>query len=209
MAQDKVSVANRALGKVGAKKISLFSEDSASARAISSCYDDIRDEVLCEHAWGFAQKRVVLALTSDVPVMTEDGMAFVYALPPDLLRVNFISQPGATYKIENGQFLSNVNGLKIIYTYRNDNPTTYFALFTTALVTRLAGEICFAVTESVKKAEALAELYRRVDLPNAESADSQQGTPTQINQDEWEYLRQVGGATMFVIPGTQIWHPVF
>ena len=189
MALDKVSVANRALGKIGSKKISLFSEDSASARAINSCYDDMRDEVLTEFMWSFAQKRIVLALTTDVPVMTEDGMAYVYSLPPDLLRVNYVSQPGATYRIENGQFLSNVNGLKIIYTYRNDDPSTYFALFTSALVTRIAAEICFALTESVKKAEALAQLYRTVDLPNACSADSQQGTPDQANCDEWEFMR--------------------
>jgi hypothetical protein len=205
----KVNIANRALHKIGAKTITLFGEDSPSARAISNCYDDMRDEVLSEHPWGFAQKRYVLALTTDVPVMTEDGMRYVYALPADLIKVNYVSQPGATYRIENGQFVSNVNGLKIIYTYRNDDPSTYFAKFISALVTRLAAEICFELTESTKKAEALYQLYEEIDLPSACSVDSQQGTPDQVIADEWEYQRNIAGASNFVIPGSQIWHPVF
>ena len=205
----KINIANRALHKIGAKTITLFGEDSPSARAISNCYDDIRDEVLSEHPWGFAQKRYVLALTTDVPLLTEDGMRYVYALPTDLIKVNYVSQPGATFRIENGQFISNVNGLKIIYTYRNDNPTSYFAKFITALVTRLAAEICFELTESTKKAEALYKLYEEVDLPSACSVDSQQGTPDQVICDEWEFQRQIAGAHQFVIPGQQVWHPVY
>ena len=205
----KINIANRALHKIGAKTITLFGEDSPSARAISNCYDDIRDEVLSEHPWGFAQKRYVLALTTDVPLLTEDGMRYVYALPTDLIKVNYVSQPGATFRIENGQFISNVNGLKIIYTYRNDNPTSYFAKFITALVTRLAAEICFELTESTKKAEALYKLYEEIDLPSACSVDSQQGTPDQVICDEWEFQRQIAGAHQFVIPGQQIWHPIY
>lgn len=66
MAADDVAIANLALGKIGSSAItSLTQSGSNEAVAINNVYTDILDEVLSEHPWTFAQKR--LALTPTCP----------------------------------------------------------------------------------------------------------------------------------------------
>lgn len=211
LAQSKVAVANIALQKIGSKRIASFNEDSAEARAITIAYPDILDEVLGEHPWTFAQQRFELAQLNVTLPMTEDNMNVVYSLPPDLINVNFISDRSATVKIEavNGAtvLLSDTSNLKIIYTFRNDNPVTYFPLFTMALATRLASEIAFNMSESVNKANALYEEYEKIRLMRAVAKDSQQGTPLQAIQDEWEWARFTSGSGLYARPGDQTWTP--
>ena len=42
------------------RRLATIDDDVDEARAITAVYDDLRDEVLSEHAWSFAQKRVIL-----------------------------------------------------------------------------------------------------------------------------------------------------
>ena len=200
---DKVSVSNLSLSLVGAKTISTFNEDSASARIITKFYDVIRDEVLSEAIWTFAQKRVALATLVETPVFTDDGVTICYALPTDFIKLNFVSDPSAIIKIEGGKLLSNTAGLKIQYTFRNDDPSTYYPKFITALATRLAAAICFNLSESVTKAKDLLSEYEGSLLPRAGSSDAQQGSRLQVEQSEWENARQGGG--LWSRPGGGSW----
>jgi hypothetical protein len=45
---------------IGSQRIASFSDPTREARAITAIYDDCRQEILCENAWTFAQKRVLL-----------------------------------------------------------------------------------------------------------------------------------------------------
>ena len=47
----KVEIANRALQKLGAKRIASLSEDSRNARAINAAYDTLREAELRAHTW--------------------------------------------------------------------------------------------------------------------------------------------------------------
>jgi len=60
MANTKEMISNIALAKTGGKLITTFGESTTSGDAIDVIYDTARDEVLGEHAWSFAQKRVAL-----------------------------------------------------------------------------------------------------------------------------------------------------
>jgi len=53
-------IANLALGLLGAKRITALTQSVEEARVINNVYDTVRDTVLSEHAWSFAQKRVAL-----------------------------------------------------------------------------------------------------------------------------------------------------
>ena len=210
MANDRVSLANLGLQMIGAKRIVAFDEASAEARAVSAVYDDLRDAVLCETPWSFAQKRVAFTILDITPVFTDDRMTIVYARPSDLLKLNFLSDASAIVKVEHDGIYSDTRNLKAIYTFRNDDPTTYFSAFTLALATRIAAELCFSLTESSAKAERLYELYESVRLPRAVAEDSQQGTPLQMLQDEWTFARVYGNANLAPqTPGAQTWHPLW
>lgn len=60
MAYTTLSISNLALAKVGAKQLTAYGEDTTSGNAISALYETVRDEVLAEHSWSFAQKRTAL-----------------------------------------------------------------------------------------------------------------------------------------------------
>jgi hypothetical protein len=57
---DQLGVANRALLRLGAKKIAFLDEDSDRARACASEIDECRQETLRAHPWNFARKRTRL-----------------------------------------------------------------------------------------------------------------------------------------------------
>lgn len=61
MAADKLSVSNLALSLVGGARITTFGETTTEeGRVINAVYDDVRDMVLKESPWTFAQKRAEL-----------------------------------------------------------------------------------------------------------------------------------------------------
>ena len=208
MASSKIKIVNIALTKLGANRISSFSDNTEEAKAINAVYDDILDEVLVAHPWTFAQKRHVLAQLTITPVMTEDGMTIVYAKPTDCLKITFTSDITAQVKLESDGILSDTAGLKIIYTKRATETILYFSAFTSALATRLAAEVAASLTQSFSKARDLLEDYEKLKLPRAKSEDSKQGTPRDIRQDAWTNARVSSGSFFNPRTGASIWHPV-
>lgn len=58
----KLKIANLALSKIGARAITSFDQSGSNeAAAINAVYTDILEEVLSEHPWSFAQKRIALS----------------------------------------------------------------------------------------------------------------------------------------------------
>ena len=148
-------------------------------------------------------------IASEELAMTSDGMTIVYYRPTDYIETTLISNIGAKFKIEGQRILSNTSGLKIVYTYKNDTPSEYTAMFRRAFATKLASEICFSLTDNATKAEALMEKYLKIVLPKALSDDSQQGTPKEARADEWE-LSRLGGVGSGISGQTNdaTWHPI-
>lgn len=271
MAATTLTIANHALRIIGSQSITTFGETtSEEGRAINDVYEDVRDEVLGEHPWTFAQKRVTLSpkitgATAASPVvvtavahgfsnadevkitgvegMTElngntykianvatdtfeltdedtfadvdgsdytaydeggyarkiqelswddDGLDIVYDLPSDFIRLTKTNHPNAIVKIEGLKLLSNVEELEIMYTYQLETVTTYSAKFRVALATRLAAEIAFSLSQASKKSADILAKYQTITLPEAQSGDSQQGTPDEGRQDLWENARSDG-----------------
>jgi len=75
VASTSVEIANLALAKIGGGTItSLTQSGSSEATIINTVYDNILDEVLSEHPWTFAQKRLALTVTcaDDVSLTIDD-----------------------------------------------------------------------------------------------------------------------------------------
>ncbi len=90
----EAQVANQALGLCGQRDIidSLL-ENSAEAIACRTYFATVKQSVLEELEWPWAQKRSTLALLSGVTV---EGWTYVYAAPSDLLNADCI------HRIESG-----------------------------------------------------------------------------------------------------------
>ena len=206
---DKLYVANLALQKIKAKRlISSFTETGPEANAVNTCYDIVRDDLLEENPFTFATKRWVLTETVETPVFTDDGCKVAYSLPDDFLKVTAISDRFAFWKIEANatgekRLVSDTRGLKIKYTFRNDNPATYTSKFLKVLATKLAHELCYHIAEAARYAEMLYQEYER-ELVSAISSDSQSGSPDQVIQDAADRARYIGAPALDE-PGTTWW----
>lgn len=138
---------------------------------------------------------------------TDDETSIVvYDKPSDMIKPIKKSSDIAIIKVEWNKIISDTASLKMIYTFKNEDTTQYFSKFTQALVTRIAAEIAFRITNSLKKAQELLKLYNEVDLPKAVSIDSTQGTPDQPSQDEW-LNAHLEGSRQFKTTG-ETWHVI-
>jgi hypothetical protein len=55
-----LEVANRALGRLGAVRITALTDTTASAKAVAACFPGVPDWVLRSWLWKFALNRVAL-----------------------------------------------------------------------------------------------------------------------------------------------------
>ena len=115
----------------------------------------------------------------------------------------------AIVKIEGDKILSNVEGLKIKYTKRETDPTKFFPKFIEALVARLAAEMAYPITAKRTVMDSLFTIYYTKKLPQAISAESQQGTPTAPAQDSILISRLVGSGPLSGQTGWETWYPCF
>ena len=124
--------------------------------------------------------------------MDDDDSTYVYTLPSDFISPTLFSvnRNDIYTTFEAGYLYSDTDSLKMIYTYRNDDPTLYSSMFVTALATRIASEICFNLTQSANKSKDLLAKYETISLQKAMSSDSTQGSPEELHMTEWETARQ-------------------
>lgn len=167
-----IQVANRALTKLGALRIISLADDSKQARAVASCFEDLRDDELRAHRWQFAMKRVELAAMSDTPPF---GYKYQYALPPDFLRMdmvddrypsavmdNYIDAEYLDWTVEGNLILTDIDApLKLRYISRVEEPNSWDSNFREALASRIAMEICEDLTQSDTKKAAAQNDYKR------------------------------------------------
>lgn len=181
MSTSNVSIANGALQRLGAKRISSFTQDHPNARSVNVAFDGVRQSLLRRYDWSFAIKRASIAADSEGPVWGDWNR---YSLPNDFIRLLRDDESGqqVDFKIEGLYILSaNASPLEIRYIADIDDPTYFDAAFVEAFEHKLAEEICEDVTSSTSKKasiqqdfeEAIAEARRvgAIEKPAAEAPE--------------------------------------
>ncbi len=79
-----LEVANRALSRLGAVRITALTDTTAPAKAVSACFPGVPDWVLRSWQWRFAINRVAL---TNPEVAEGTDWTWRYALPPDCFEV--------------------------------------------------------------------------------------------------------------------------
>jgi hypothetical protein len=188
-----LDIANRALQKVGAARISSFDEGTREANAVKACYDIVRDAELSTNMWTFSIKRVELAPSSTTPAF---GRTYQYDLPADYLRKapydpQVMDTPN-DYLYEGRQLLTDEPGpLELRYVSKDVPPEHYDPLFAEALAARLAMEIASELTQSESQKGNLENAYE-FHVRKARQINSIQAGPIQPDLDEWVYSRHIG-----------------
>lgn len=108
----KVDIGNRALQKVGANRITAFTNTTKAAQEVAACYDMLREAELRRNVWRFSIRRAILR-------------AIGSALPDWDSAVTYVVGSLVTY--------NDVNYISIHVTNLNQNPATagtYWSIFT-------------------------------------------------------------------------------
>jgi len=199
----KVSIANRALTKLGEDRILLLTDDNKKARTINQMFDDVLDAELRRYRWKFAIARTSLPALADAPAW---GYAYQYPLPSDylaLVQVNDIYVRSGTqvglWSVEAGNILTNIEApLKLRYVMRVTNPGLFDSLFSEALACKLAVEACEVLTQSETKYARMVEAYK-MSMSEATRQDAIENPPDELPQGSWLDAR--GGD---YVPGTTL-----
>jgi len=185
-----VEICNRALQKIGAKRITSITEDSVNARACNNAYNPLRLSELRSHPWSCAIARAQLAASSTEPLF---GKAYMYPLPSDYLR-SLPNDPGYNlnsedWQIEAGNILTDdTSPLNLRYIYDLTDPNIMDAMFREALACRLALEICEELTQSNQKKEALKMEYKEA-IREAKRVNAILNIAANPPEDEWITIR--------------------
>lgn len=157
MAVSKVAIANRALQKLGAKRIESLTQDHPNARSMNAAFDIVRDALLRKYNWSFAIQRDSIAADADGPTWGDWNR---YTKPNDFLALIRDDESGLVvdWKIEGDYILSAESSpLEIRYLARIEDPNKYDPLFVEALASLIAYECCEEITQSTSKKAQLKE----------------------------------------------------
>lgn len=182
----EVDICNRALQKLGAKRIVDLTENSVNARACNVAYAAVRDAELEDHYWNFSIERADLAADATAPTW---GRANAFELPSDFIKLapdypedNFNAKD---WQIEGQKILTDDSApLYIRYVKRVTDPNVMTSLFREALSTRLAAELCEELTQSNTKKDALKDDYNRI-IARAKKSNAFQNISVQPATDTW------------------------
>lgn len=181
-----IDVCNKALDKLGHGPITSLEDGTKAANLCARNWPLIRNQVLREHPWNFAVKRAVLAPSSTAPVW---GFGRRFPFPGDFIRLLEVRDLSTDeYQVEGKSILANGDALYIRYIFEAADPNLYDATFIDSAATRLAWELCEALTQSNQKKDALAQEYED-SLTRAKRVDGQENPPTVYEEDDWIKVR--------------------
>lgn len=182
----EVQICNRALQKLGAKRITSLSQDSVNARACNVAFTDVRDAEYRKHSWNFAIERASLAADSSDPAW---GRAKSYTLPSDFIRL-LPPYPednlnDLDWQIEGNKILTDDSApLYVRYIKRVTDPNLMDSLFREALACKLAIELCEEITQSNTKKESLKADYMDA-IREAKKLNAIENVAQEPPEDTW------------------------
>lgn len=181
-----VSLMNRALRLIGGQAIAAGDEEGLEAHIASAAFDDIRDTVLADFAWGFATRWASLALLDVQPAF---GARYAYRLPTDALRVvdvrnsSDMAQAPAHFWLAGRDVYTDASPCLMRYVARIEQSADWPPHFCEAFVIRLAAELA-PVTgpDSSSTPLKLRQLYLQA-LDTARLTDSAQAMAVPIDPE--------------------------
>lgn len=183
-------MANRALQKLGAKRITSLTEDSRNARAINAAFESVKMAELRKHDWSCAITRAQLAASSTSPAF---GPSMSFPLPSDFIRLCH-QDPDLNYndldwQIEGRNIVTHDDApLDIRYVYNVTDPNEMDVLLREAISMKLAYELCEEITQSNSKQAAALEAYN-LTIAEAKKANAIERVSQKPPEDEWVTVR--------------------
>lgn len=196
MAISEVKICNMALVKLGANRIESLLDESNEAINCNLFYETVRDSLLREHAWNFAEKHASLAKLSEPPKLE---YKFAYAKPADCLNARQLASSDSKFIVVGKHIYTDIDDAKLIYTARIEDPTFFDPNFIEALSGKLGAEICESVTGTTTKVQMMNTLYLNA-MQKARTADAAEGRKEIIEADPWLEARGIAATPINTLP---------
>ncbi len=192
----QLGICNQALVKVGANIIQDITENTRTAQILNSIYNQVRDEVLRDHPWRFATKRVVLQPNGQVPLF---DFQFTYDLPNDFLRIIEIFPDWQRFIREGNQILADDTSASVVnapaqggfclrYIWMNYSESNWPQDFANAFAIKLAFYISYSLTQSLALKQDLQKDYERC-MAEVRFTSGTEGTIKGLEADMWSNSR--------------------
>ncbi len=188
----KVEICNRALQKLGAKRITDIDEDSVRARACRAAFESVKLALLRSHNWNCAIKRFSLAEDSPAP---DFGYAHSYTVPPDFVKL-LAPDPMQNineldWVIEGNKILTNDSApLQGRYIADITDPNLMDSLFREALSSALSVELAEELTQSNQKKTDAREADFKYAISEARRANAIEKPAPKPADDLWVTRRR-------------------
>jgi len=183
----QLQICNLAVLALGGATIVSLSDDTLSARVMSTLWPSVLKDVLRDISPNFARERADLVKSPVTPVY---GFANAFNLPADCLKVIIMGEPEDQYvwRIEGSQLLTNEASAQILYVRYASDPTFFDSKFVIAFAYRLAAEAADALTGRTERKDAMMKFYA-LALADAASVGSQEQTPEDQIPYRWADAR--------------------
>ena len=189
----QLEICNIALSYVGATPIADLSETSTEAIWCNTNYEPLKQAVLAERTWNFAEATTETTNATEAP-----GGGYLYAYPAGAVRVyRCYKQILPTRRLANWQrqgpnILADFDGtLYIIGTDSSTLEADFPPMFTQALAARMAMEMALPIARSQSMLAGLVSMYEQ-KISAAAAADGSEGRSERHDSSELTSSR-VGG----------------
>lgn len=211
----QISICNTALGRIGISElIEDITDPNTRARTCNNLYENVRDQVLEDFPWDFAQTVVSLAMLSDE---YELGYKYRYGVPADCLRIQVVTDaaggrwggmtgsaiwnygiafgpnfPRAQFRVMANRdalparmILCDLPEAYLWYTMKAEDPNQWSALFASAFAWKLAAELALPLAADSSMAATAGQMYlAEVSRAEVLSLSQQQSQPTQYEPSQ-------------------------
>ncbi len=185
-----VDVVNVALRRVGSTRIIALTDDTASATVAEDLFDEVLDDLLRQHAWNFATKRVKLAQLTETPAFEFDH---AYTVPADWIRTVSVHPNSAGagtmfYREEQVDdkrvIVTSADEVYLRYVARITDPNFWPPDFRNAMSMTLARDFAIPLGNSNTMHVNFSNLSRSA-IARARSSDSMGSSPERMPRGSW------------------------
>ena len=170
-----ITITNDALNQIGVPSITDWTDETNERKVAQTMYAVARDALLRMHTWGFATKRVALALVDPVTVGTGNR----FTLPSDCLRVVELVGSVSSYSIEGRELITADGAASIKYIKQETDTAKYDSLFTEIFALYLAYRLAYPLKRDLALSQAKYGQFGEA-LNKAKSIDLNEEVPVDI-----------------------------
>ena len=174
-----VSIANQALGWLGAELITSIDDDVTGAKLVKANVDHLRRDLLTQVDWRFATALMKLPKSATSP---EFGFANAFPIPNDTLKVITVNDNQYEWQRVGNNILTDegtVNVRAIVDITDYQNMPDYFAQ---ALAAYLSYNLAMPLTDSRSLQQDMFNLFRE-KLRTAKTTDGMQGKSRRLKMN--------------------------